>query len=200
MNVLIVGRTKMSGSARCIGGLLPDGSSVRLTKATGHWDTNTPLQVGQVWDIDFDAATQLNPPHVEDVIVKNASLVSTSNNIAADIRSTITPWKGSIGNIFQGLLGFTGGNNGYISKYRGVPDRSTWFWEPDKDLTLRSDNKHYDYKSFFIKRGLSYVGEVPPIPVIAAGTLVRVSLARWWRPDDAPDLEERCYLQLSGWF
>ena len=29
---------------------------------------------------------------------------------------------------------------------------------------------------------------------------MRVSLARWWRPEDTPEVEEKCYAQLSGWF
>jgi ATP-dependent DNA helicase RecQ len=36
--------------------------------------------------------------------------------------------------------------------------------------------------------------------VIPAGTLLRVSLAHWWRPAEKPEEEERCYVQLSGWF
>jgi hypothetical protein len=34
--------------------------------------------------------------------------------------------------------------------------------------------------------------------VLEANTLLRLSLARWWQ--QAPELEERCYLQLSGWY
>jgi len=33
---------------------------------------------------------------------------------------------------------------------------------------------------------------------IPADTLLRVSLARWW--DNEGRHEERCYLQLSGWY
>ena len=33
---------------------------------------------------------------------------------------------------------------------------------------------------------------------IPLNTLVRISLARWWVP--AGMSEERCYLQLSGWY
>jgi epoxyqueuosine reductase len=41
----------------------------------------------------------------------------------------------------------------------------------------------------------------PPPPTIPAGTLVRVSLARWWRPDaNDTSFPERCFVQLSGWF
>lgn len=45
---------------------------------------------------------------------------------------------------------------------------------------------------------IKYVGFAEPINKIPAGTLVRVSLARWWRPTETS--EERCYLQLSGWY
>lgn len=103
------------------------------------------------------------------------------------------------------VLGFTGNHNAYVAESRGVPDRSTWFWVPDKDLTLRADG-HYDYPSTMfwgttVPHGLDYVGEPTPPAVISAGTLVRVSLARWWKPRDAdPDFPERCYAQLLGWF
>ena len=45
---------------------------------------------------------------------------------------------------------------------------------------------------------IPYVGCAEAIDLIPAGTLVRVSLARWWRPEGMN--EERCYLQLSGWY
>ena len=51
-------------------------------------------------------------------------------------------------------------------------------------------------------KGLSipYVGYEAPVLVIPAGSLVRVSLARWWHKPNAPDEGETCSLQLSGWF
>jgi hypothetical protein len=82
----------------------------------------------------------------------------------------------------------------------GVPGQSTGFWIPDRDLVLRDDGKHYDFRSRLGARGLSYVGEPEAKSQLKAGTLLRVSLARWWRPPDVDDMEERCYLQLSGWF
>ena len=52
MEVLIVGRTRMAGSARCIGGITGDGASIRLLRADGlQWDASTAFQVGQVWDL-----------------------------------------------------------------------------------------------------------------------------------------------------
>ena len=50
------------------------------------------------------------------------------------------------------------------------------------------------------ERRFAFVGFQEPLAEIPAGALVRISLAHWWRPRDHPEEEERCYLQLSGWF
>lgn len=206
MDVLIVGRTKMAGVGRCIGGLAADGSSLRLLKPSGsNWDVSAPFQIGQLWELTYVAAGKPTAPHVEDVIVSNFKYVNavcpSSPKLARILTKGIVPWRGSIDQIFGGLLGFTSSNNGYICHRLGVPQQSTWLWISDKDLTLRDDGRHYDYPySAFQNRGLSYVGEQEPVAILAAGTLLRVSLARWWRPEDAGGMEERCYLQLSGWF
>lgn len=200
MNVLIVGRTKMSGANRCIGGLAHDGSSVRLVKQSGQWDTTSGFDVGDIWDIDFKPMKGLVYPHTEDVLVNKFSYVGQQQGLAAHLLSRVKPWRGGIDQVFEGRLGFTGSGNGYISQTRGVPCYSTWYWVADEDLTLRDDGKHYDYPGRYSSKGMSYVGEPAAIPVIPAGTLVRLSLARWWKPQDIEDLEERCYLQLSGWF
>ena len=47
---------------------------------------------------------------------------------------------------------------------------------------------------------LTFVGFQEPLEIIPAGTLLRVSLAHWWRPEDTPEAEECRYAQLSGWF
>jgi hypothetical protein len=206
MDVLIVGRTKMAGVGRCIGGLAADGSSLRLLQPSGgNWDVSAPFKIGQLWEVTYMAATKLIAPHVEDVIVSSFNYVNAVSYPSPELVHILTkgtvPWRGGLDHIFGGLLGFTGNNNGYVCQRRGVPQQSTWFWISDKDLTLRDDGRHYDYPySAFQSRGLSYVGEREPVATLAAGTLLRVSLARWWRPEDADELEERCYLQLSGWF
>lgn len=179
---------------------MSDGTSVRLVKANGQWDTSSEFDIGDIWDIEFDKIGELTPPHTEDITIKKRRYVGSQQGLAAHLLSQIEPWKGGIEQVFEGLLGFTGNNNGYISHAKGVPGYSTWFWVPDKDLTLRDDGKHYDYPGAYFTRGMAYVGEPTALPVISAGTLVRLSLARWWKPQDVDDLEERCYLQLSGWF
>ena len=37
------------------------------------------------------------------------------------------------------------------------------------------------------------------LPIIPKGKIIRLSLAKWWKPEDS-DIELRCYLQLSGWY
>jgi hypothetical protein len=202
MNVLIVGRTKMGGASRCIGGLAQDGRSIRLlTDTGGNWDNSAPFQVGQIWDVKFRSAASPTPPHTEDVLVSRYEPVGDQPNLRAHLLGCVAPWRGGIHQVFNGMLDYTVNNNGYVCQRRGVPPQSTGFWVPDQALSLRGDGKHYDYRGPHQTHGLSYVGEPPPPPKLAAGVLLRVSLARWWRPDDAePEFEERCYLQLSGWF
>lgn len=202
MRTLIVGRTRMSTS-RCIGGLCADGRSVRLLDVNGHnWDVSTTFQIGQEWDFDLVNSAELKPPHVEDVLVRAGSYVGTVSDVRGTILSRVRPWEGSPSLLFDGAVRYTGNNNGFIEAV--TPDRSTWFWIPDQPLVLRSDGKHYDYFASVagssVVRGFGYVGEPASIQTIPAGTLVRVSLARWWRPDDDQSFPLRCYVQISGWY
>ena len=201
MEVLIVGRTRMAGNARCIGGIASDGTSIRLLRADGlHWDASIDFQVGQVWDLTYTVASNPVPPHVEDVVVTGSRHLRDLSDLSRCLCEGIQPWRGGVDQLFDGLVRFTGNDNGYICHRVGVPTRSTWFWVPDRDLVLRSDGRHYDYPvGIGMSRGLVYVGEPPAPARLPAGTLTRVSLARWWSPEDT-DVEERCYVQLSGWF
>ena len=90
----------------------------------------------------------------------------------------------------------------HIAERSGVPPYSTMFWRPDQPLTRIEDSKRLRYRYPTPDGGctLVFVGFQEPIEVIPAGALVRVSLAHWWRPDDRPDDEQRCYVQLSGYF
>lgn len=203
--VVIVGRTKMHGSVRCIGGITEQGRSVRLLAPGGkNWDAGAPFQVGQRWAMSLTPLATVTAPHTEDVIVTGSARIGVAENVAAYILERVRPVQGRIQSLFDGTLQFTGKYNGYVARRSGVPSFSTGFWVADADLTLREDRRHYDYPlagifGFSQLRGLSYVGEREPLQILPAGTLLRVSLARWWAPEDV-DIEERCYLQLSGWF
>ena len=76
------------------------------------------------------------------------------------------------------------------------------FWAPDQPLRLDCEGKRlrYRYPTSDGGRTLTFVGFQEPLPEIPAGTLLRVSLAHWWRPKERPEEELRCFVQLSGWF
>lgn len=198
MNVLIVARTRV-WNGQCIGALSKRNQSLRLYEANWSFpSTTTEYQVGQLWEVGVTKRSNPKPPHIEDVAVNTRRLLGTQADLAQHLVSRITPWSGGIRSLFEGKLQFTSRLRGYIEE-PNLPSCSTWFWLPEKDLVQTDlDGKtYYSYGSYDI----SYVGTVAPVPKLPAGCLVRVSLARWWKPDNAdPDFPERCYLQLSGWY
>ena len=65
MDVIIVSKTHMTNST-CVGGLSADGKFLRLLDSKGYnQPTDTDFEIRQVWDIEFEARTNLEPPHVE---------------------------------------------------------------------------------------------------------------------------------------
>ena len=106
--------------------------------------------------------------------------------------------------LFERLLQSTGTGTGalYISNQNGVPPYSTTFWRPNKPLSSNRayDKVRYHYSTENGFYALTFVGIQEAVETISEGTLLRVSLARWWCPEETPDVEERCYMQLSGWF
>lgn len=205
MKALILARTRMHGSARCHGAIaFPELSPIRLLTDRGNaFDDSSQLQVNQLWDLAFEPLQEPIPPHVEDVLVKQMKFIRAvdPDRVKEFILERLEVWSGGVDGLFGVDIGVTGNGNCYVSKQLGVPHYSTGFWRPDRDLVLRDDGRHYDYRDFqWGTRGLSFVGEQEPLPRITQGTLVRISLARWWRPDEAENLEKRCYLQVSGWW
>jgi len=201
--VFIVARTKMAGGRVCVGGLTEEGESVRLMNqnCSSSLGQNSPYEVGELWNIEFAPCGEQRPPHIEDVAVTAAERIQKISSVTKFIRSRVEPWQGGIDCLFDGKIQFTGPGAGYISE-ADIPANAIGFWVPDRPLNLKEDQRnHSGYYPKGDLRHLSYVGTAPPIPTIAAGQLVRVSLARWWRPADAdPDFELRCYAQLSGWY
>ena len=200
MKVLSVSRTRMSNGVCCGGLNLSTGEFVRLHD---HWgknlSTSAPFQVGDVYNLNYRKATNARPaPHVEDKeVMPDFQLVeqlSTSDIIDEVDRLVDVPY-GGIESIFEGKLHHSAYAT-YIS-HDAVPLQSVCFWRPNEPLI----------KSVFLRKtrywfggchAISFVGFQEPVDLIPAGTLLRMSLANWWSPDDIT--EKRCYLQLSGWF
>ena len=117
------------------------------------------------------------------------------------------PAAGGPDQLYDGLVQGVPGGPLYIAEREslpanGIPRHSTMFWRSDRDLVRDEGSKRirYRYPTDDGGRTLTFVGFQEPLPVIPAGTLLRVSLAHWWRPEDHPEDELRCYVQLSGWF
>jgi len=202
MDVIIVSKTHMSNAA-CVGGVLADGRFVRLLNSEGNnQNPECDINVGEVYTIIFSERTNKKPPHVEDILVQSMIYKFTFENISKmveylKIKLKIKIWEGSSDVLFDGNLQWTNGGSGYISENKTIPNFSVGFWLSDKDLIRKDFNEKVRYSYPIRWRNISYVGFQSPVDSIPAGTLLRVSLARWWSPNDD---EERCYLQLSGWY
>jgi hypothetical protein len=200
--VLIVARTRMGSGRVCIGALSGTGEDLRLMNQQCRSDVagESPYKIGEWWKINCEPCGEQKPPHVEDVAVAKCSRIKTEKDVVGYLLSHTSPWKGTVQSLFDAKIRFTNNGGGYISP-DDVPTHATGFWISDRDLELESDQRGktgYYYDGF---RHLSYVGAQDEVPKIKRGQLVRVSLARWWKPENAdPDFEERCYAQLSGWY
>lgn len=189
--------------AACIGGVLANGRFVRLLDSDGYnQDSCTNIEVGDVYTLTFSERSEKTPPHIEDILVDKmehkfsfSSMEKMVEYLTDNLRVKI--WRGSTEVLFDGNLEWTSGGSGYISESGVIPKNSVGFWIPDRDLIRKDYNNKVRYSYPIRWRNISYVGYQTPVDDIPAGTLIRVSLARWWSPNDD---EERCYLQLSGWY
>lgn len=201
--VLIVSRTQMANGV-CVGAIVEStGELIRVhNERGGNLTSDAPFQVGERWEMKVENAWNARPkPHTED---KQTSLYRKLEDIGIEgVKNYILchPFgnrmtRGSISNTFEGKLNL-GGTNNYISR-NSIPGFSTQFWIADKDLihvVTNFNNKethYYMYDNIRIK----FVGFLEHVDRIPAGTIIRLSLANWWDGQG----EDRCYLQLSGWY
>jgi len=202
MKVLIVAKTRM-GAGACVGGIaLDDGRSVRLIDAyaEAHEGGGMHYAVGEIWEIEAEVP-EVEAPHVEDVRVLSSRRVGRQRDVAAVVEAYMAPATGSIDTVFAGRLQRAAGGALYVSDAGGLPPFSTCFWRPDRPLR-RVETEHrirYVYPGDEGDCSFVFVGFQEPVAELPAGTLLRLSLTRRWRPDNRPDFELRCYAQLSGW-
>lgn len=214
--VLIVSKTRMKGERVCVGGIdIDNRASLRLLDNNGwHEDVSfCEYEIGDIWNITYAHNSNRPLPHCNEdvnVLTKSKIGVLLGDDVSMlDVLMIIKfrYYEGSIRNIFNGLTKLTERGRMYVSEPE-IPDHSTCFWVCDKDLT-KSVSQHglkqkvsyyYPISAPTYHILMPYVGMEQPIDRIPKGTLIRLSLAHWWSPDDRPDIEERCYLQLSGWY
>lgn len=92
MRTLIVSRTVGGyGDKRCIGGIVradedAEGiryASIRLMKPKSHkgfWTESAPYHIGDIWDLELEDPASLEPPHVEDKLVRGGRRVRRLDN------------------------------------------------------------------------------------------------------------------------
>lgn len=199
--ILIVSKTQMKNGV-CVGGI--DERTCELIRLHnergGHLPFDAPYEIGDRWEMNIETAWNVREePHVED---KQSSPIRKIDNVGSrgiidfvnshDLGNRLT--RGNIQTIFEGCMNFQGTRN-FINRQR-IPSFSTQFWIADQDLTHSvMFNKHYYvYNGIRIK----FVGYQEHVDRIPAGSLIRLSLANWWNGDESG--EDRCYLQLSGWY
>lgn len=204
MKVVIVAKTRM-GSGACVGALTFDGRSLRLEAHDKEFNDrfNQEYNVGEVWELTrYRRPEKIIPPHVETIIVQEKRRLPPLNGLIGFIEKQMPPAEGGVDALFDGLTEATPAGALFIAERNGLPACSTMFWRPDRPLTRDSDGKRIRYRYPTANGGctLTFVGYQEPIAEIPAGTLLRVSMSKWWRPDDRPEAEPRCYLQLSGWY
>lgn len=192
-------------TAACVGAIAMNGRFLRLLDIHGNnQPVDTELEVRQVWEIEFEERGNKRPPHIEDVLVTSKTYKGTLKDDITMLqvieRLNAPIWRGSPDVLFDGKLNWTNNGSGYINEENGIPTNSVGFWISDRDLTKKVvfEKIRYNYPNINGWRSLPYVGFENDVNVIPAGTLIRVSLARWW--DRNGETEERCSLQLSGWY
>jgi hypothetical protein len=205
MDVIIVSKTHMSTHA-CVGGISGNGRFVRLLNENGYnQEVDTPLKIGDVYSIDFMEKENKRAPHIEDILVTNRIYKFSFSSIKKmveylTVKLKVKIWRGCPDNLFDGNLNWTQNGSGYINEENGISNNSVGFWIPDRNLTktIFHEKIRYNYPNTNGWRSLPFVGYDEEIDVIPTGSLVRVSLARWW--DTNGKTEDRCSLQLSGWY
>lgn len=204
IDVLIVSKTRMSRNV-CVGGVLENGRFVRLLDLYGqNQPVDTIINIGDIYAIEFFERPNITPPHIEDILVTSAlyrSSLKSFSDIINYLKEHNVPFEeGGIDAIFDNRLSWTSNGSGYISETMGLPEHSVGFWLPDQNLTKLNEYNNKIKYSYGISpiRKLAFVGLQEPKETLTAGTLVRLSLARWWSPNN--NIEKRCYLQLSGWY
>ena len=208
--VLIVSKTKMQHDHVCVGAIdLEKKKSIRLLNEDGFHETlqDCPYELLQIWDIEYKHTNYRPLPHSEDVSVLSRTYTGENmdNKMLLQVLQdcNIPLYRGSLMNVFEDKLRHTSLGKLYISQDL-CSSFSTCFWISDSVIFKKEINGkiyyHYTATSFPIGIQIPYVGlEEISAQSIPQGTLLRLSLANWWAPEDS-DCEERCYLQLSGGF
>lgn len=205
MEVLILSKTKYGPTQFCVGGIcVITKQFVRLLNQGGYYQpASTQFNIGDIWDISFTPTTFKKEPHNEDVTIHSYKFIRKVYQLETYIKNMgVAIWNNSIANIFEGKILWQKNGKGYFSEnIKNYPNHSVGFWISDVDLRHQKVGQQdlYIYENNGLYRQIVYKGNQSVISVIPKGKLIRLSLAKWWKPEDSI-MEARCYLQLSGWY
>lgn len=205
MRAVVVAKTQM-GQNICVGAVAEEsGELLRLIPAEAaeyHSWRRFDADVGSIIIVEGSSARDVVPPHVEDYLVKRYRRTGKrKSNLERWIRNNCEVWIGPRTTLFGGCLRYRTNGRGYLSRAGEVPENSVGFWELPNDLRKQEINNRVRY---------SYSGrlcvDVPFVgtgsgshpDTIVKGTLARMSLSRWFKPEGAE--EAKCWLQLSGYY
>lgn len=205
--VLILARTIINEHKDCLGGIdIASKESIRLmVDSKVSKIENLPYKIGDIWELEYEVSTTTIAPHVEDVFVVDHTplhkhLDKPTITAYLDGTEDVLVWNGSINDIFEQKLNWTKGGIGYLT-LASIPKQSVGFWKSDKTLyhSRRGSDWYYYTDTDGRKKYIKYAGKEEPMKEIPANTLLRVSLTRWLK-SSRKNIEERSYLQLSGWY
>ena len=212
MKAVIAAKTHM-GQNISVGAVDADtGDLLRLIprdNAAYHSWQEFNANIGDLIDLEGSKAPTVKPPDfepphsAEDVLVDKWNPTGKKEkDLSAWIRSRCLIWKGDLSSLFDGKLLFTSWGKGHIDRGDPLPTHSVGFWELPAPLTLKHgpDGKPY-YTAVGITPpiAIKYVGVGKPEEELPVGRVIRLSLGRWWAPDDGSK-PEACGLQISGWY
>lgn len=198
-DVVILSKTRMSGSNVCVGGY--DTSKHRMIRLLDSHakslNANYPYEVGQAYRINYQTRYIISPPHTEDVAVYNYQFIDWCNiDYFNQLTLSLSLKNVNLSDLFDGNLNWEN-DSGYISEEKNV-NYSVQIATLNNNL--KKENDYFvDSTNIFSRKRVKYVGfksinEMPD--TIPAGTKIRFSLARIW--DKNNDGNRRSYLQLSG--
>ena len=201
--VLVVCKTRMKVGF-CLGGIQERSyDMIRLLTPEGaNQPEETDFEVGDIWECLLDPVQDGQKPHTEDMRVLRQRFLQRVPNLRQFLLERLNIKQTHKSALFEGLWKSTQPGSAFVSERTGLPDHAHEFWRPVFGLSMRKERGkvYYEYEDpdSRNKFRLRYVGLDEPVKRLPPGSLLHLSLARWWQQPGTR--EERCFLQLSGWF
>ena len=180
--------------------------------------TDTEFRVGEIWRLILIPlpVQKLKPPHLEDAYVFRTERIGHLDEpLAMNLyqilqRNPHIPFvRGSVSQLFEGKLHRDSNlhQDSQLDSWshyilpEDAPMHSTSFWIPNFNLRVEEHFNKLRVFSREVQLGMRYVAIEPYVQagdVIPTGSLLRVSLARPWTPDE--NTPPRCYMMLSQYY